>query len=222
MRVTTISSPSRSSRPSARVSAKLRVVMFGPKPTSSAVQPRKAAVARRASVTSESLRTLVSNAPPRFALSSRRYLAIAWITSSGTCEPAGPSKKARPRLSAVNRARTASTSRTAVLIDATLSWPHVSGHRGTDRARHRVGTWRRLEGDRPQRRPQHVRGSRGRAGGRRSGDQLRPRPRARAEDPQLRPGRGLVGLAGAGRALLGAAGSPRAHDGSARGLMFHV
>ena len=71
-RVTTISSPARSSRPSVRVRAKLSVVMFWPKPTSSASQPRNRAAVWWAVTISASLRTLVSNGPPRFALDSRR------------------------------------------------------------------------------------------------------------------------------------------------------
>ena len=46
--------------------------MFGPKPTSSASQPRKPAAVTRASVTSDSVRMLVSKAPPTLALSCRR------------------------------------------------------------------------------------------------------------------------------------------------------
>ena len=50
----------------------------------------------------------VANGPPRFAFASRRYVAIASITESGTCVPPGPSKNASGRCSAVKRARTAS------------------------------------------------------------------------------------------------------------------
>jgi hypothetical protein len=66
-----------------RESAKFSVVMFWPNTTSSGVQPRNAAAAIRAFDTSASLRTLASNAPPRFAFDSRRYAAIASITASG-------------------------------------------------------------------------------------------------------------------------------------------
>ena len=60
-------------RPSARVSAKLSVVMFWPKIVSSGRQPRKRAAVACACSTSSSLRRLAANAPPRFAFDSRRY-----------------------------------------------------------------------------------------------------------------------------------------------------
>src|SRR6266516_4615937 len=103
--VTTISSPASSSRPAARESAKFSVVMFAPNATSSAPQPRNPAATRRASPTRRSLRTLVSNGPPRFAFDPRRYAAIASTTSSGACVPPGASKNASSRSSAENRFR---------------------------------------------------------------------------------------------------------------------
>ena len=71
-RVTRISSPAVRVRPSARVSAKLSVVMFAPKIVSSGRQPRKRAAVAWACSTSASLRRLVANFPPRFAFDSRR------------------------------------------------------------------------------------------------------------------------------------------------------
>src|SRR2546423_9592418 len=103
--VTTISSPASSSRPAARESAKLSVVMFAPNTTSSTLQPRNPAATRRAWPTRRSLRTLVSNGPPRLAFDSRRYPAIASITSSGACVPPGASKNVSSRSSAENRFR---------------------------------------------------------------------------------------------------------------------
>ena len=97
------------------MSAKFSVVMFAPKTTSSGVQPRKPAPTRRDSSTSASVRRLVSYGPLTFAFDSRRYVAIASMTSSGTWEPPGPSKKISSRERAENRARTATTSRATVL-----------------------------------------------------------------------------------------------------------
>ena len=71
-RVTTTSSPAFQSRAAVRESAKLSVVMFAPKPTSSGVAPRKRAAVSWASSTTSSLRRLVSKGPPRFAFDSRR------------------------------------------------------------------------------------------------------------------------------------------------------
>ena len=92
--VTRISSPGRSSRASARVSAKFSVVMLAPKATSSWSQPRKSAAASLALVTSASVARLVAKAPPEFAFASRKWAEIASMTSSGTCVPPGPSKNA--------------------------------------------------------------------------------------------------------------------------------
>ena len=70
--VTTISSPASSSRPTVRLSAKLSVVMFAPKTTSSGEQPRNAPPARRDSSTSSSVRRLVEYGPLTFAFEVRR------------------------------------------------------------------------------------------------------------------------------------------------------
>ena len=70
--VTTISSPASSSRPTVRLSAKLSVVMFAPKTTSSGEQPRNSPPARRDSSTSSSVRRLVEYGPLTFAFEVRR------------------------------------------------------------------------------------------------------------------------------------------------------
>lgn len=110
-RVTTSSSPSRSSRANARESEKLRLVMFCPKTTASASQPRKRPAAARASSTIRPTRWLVGNGPPRLAADSRIAVATASLTASGTWLPPGVSKKAVLPWSALNRERTASTSK---------------------------------------------------------------------------------------------------------------
>jgi hypothetical protein len=72
-RVTTISSPGRSSRPIARLTAKVSVVMLGPKTISSAdAALRKAAAACRTCPIRASDRSLVTNAPPWFAFIVRQ------------------------------------------------------------------------------------------------------------------------------------------------------
>ena len=59
---------------------------------------------------SASVRMLVPYGPPTFAFDSRKYVATASITESGTCVPPGPSKSVSPLSSDEKRARTASTS----------------------------------------------------------------------------------------------------------------
>jgi hypothetical protein len=66
------------------VSAKLSVVMFAPKATSSGEQPRNRPAVARDSSTRASVRRLDSYGPLTFAFDSRRYVEIASITSSGT------------------------------------------------------------------------------------------------------------------------------------------
>src|SRR6188472_2684126 len=114
--VTSTSSPASSVRAKARVRRKLRPVMLGPKATSRASQRRKSAARCLACSIRSTVRREVSNEPPTFALSSRRYAATASITSSGHCVPPGPSKNASGRCSAVNRARTASMSSASVVL----------------------------------------------------------------------------------------------------------
>ena len=75
--------------------------MLGPKATSPGSQPRNAPARSCAVATSSSVRRDVSYGAPMFAFDSRRYRAIASITSSGHCVPPGPSKKASRRSSAV-------------------------------------------------------------------------------------------------------------------------
>src|SRR5262249_8207497 len=115
-RVTLNFAPSRHTRATARERAKFSVVMLAPKTTSSAEQPRKPAPARRASATRASVCLEVSKSQPTFAFDSRRYVAIAAITSSGTCVPPGPSKKASSRRRAEKRLLTATTSSATVAI----------------------------------------------------------------------------------------------------------
>ncbi|CAA9483383.1 MAG: ATP-dependent Clp protease adaptor protein ClpS, partial [uncultured Solirubrobacteraceae bacterium] len=91
-----------------------------------------------------------------------------------------------------------------------------SDHRAPADRRTRLRAGRRVEGDRPQRRPQHVR-PRG----------VDPRPlhpgrhgrqglRDGRPDPHDGPGHRVDGAEGDGRALLGAALRRGAHDGPAR------
>ena len=74
--------------------------MLGPKIVSPGAQPRNAAARSWARSTSSSVRLEVSYGAPMFAFESRRYAAIASITSSGHCVPPGPSKNASRRCSA--------------------------------------------------------------------------------------------------------------------------
>ena len=67
-----ISSPASNSRPAVRESAKLSVVMFGPKTISSLLEPRNRAAVARARSNSTSVRRLVSYGPLTFAFDSRR------------------------------------------------------------------------------------------------------------------------------------------------------
>ena len=67
-RVTTISSPGWKVRARERLMWKVRVVMLGPKTTSSASQPRRSATAWWASWITWSVRRLVSKAPWVLAL----------------------------------------------------------------------------------------------------------------------------------------------------------
>jgi hypothetical protein len=90
--------------------------MLGPNATSSLLHPRNSAARSRACTISASVRREVSYGAPVFAFDSRKYPAIASITSSGHCVPPGPSKKASGRWSALNRTRTASTSSAAVVL----------------------------------------------------------------------------------------------------------
>src|SRR5206468_12007948 len=71
----------------------------------------------RALSTMASTRRPVSYGAPRFPLASRSARAIASPTSSGTCEPPGASRKAKPPCSDENRRRTASTSSSVVLME---------------------------------------------------------------------------------------------------------
>src|SRR5438477_7528537 len=110
-------SPSFQSREAVRESAKSSTVMFVPKTTSSAEQLRKRAASARAVSTIASTRLPVSYGAPRLPLASRSARAIAWPTSSGTCEPPGASKNAKPPCSDENRLRTDSTSSSVALME---------------------------------------------------------------------------------------------------------
>ena len=70
--VTITSSPSAHSRAAVRVQAKLRVVMFWPKASSSGSAVRNRLAVSRARTTSSSVRRLVSYGPLTFAFDVRR------------------------------------------------------------------------------------------------------------------------------------------------------
>ena len=70
--VTTISSPALNSRPIARASAKVMVVMFCPNTTSPGWQLKKSAIAARVDAIIASFRRLVSKAPHVFAFALTR------------------------------------------------------------------------------------------------------------------------------------------------------
>ena len=91
-RVTTTSSPGPQVRASARLTAKVRLVMFWPKTTSSGRPPRKSAIASRAAATTASASRLAPKAPPMLEVPTRRRPAIASITPAGTWVPPGPSR----------------------------------------------------------------------------------------------------------------------------------
>ena len=100
-----------------RDSVKSSEVMFGPKITSSGWQPRNRAALASASPKISLTRRLVAYPAPRLALASRSAAAIASPTSSGTCEPPGASRNAKPCRSDEKRARIAATS---------MLWPAIS------------------------------------------------------------------------------------------------
>src|SRR3990170_7052402 len=81
------------------------------------------------------------------------------------------------------------------------------------------GPRRALARDRPQRRSQHLRGSRLRALGRAPRGRLRPGDGVREPDPYHRAGHRLVGAPGAGGALLEPAPGLRADDGTTRSAL---
>src|SRR5258708_7490714 len=110
-------SPSFQSRDAVRESVKSTTVMFVPKTMSSGEQLRKRPASARARSTIASTRRPVSYGAPRFPLASRSASAIARPTSSGTCDPPGASRKAKPPRSDEKRLRTASTSSTVALME---------------------------------------------------------------------------------------------------------
>src|ERR1700758_2251953 len=116
-RETRMRSPSFQSRDAVRESMKSSTVMFVPKTTSSGEQLRKRPASPRARSTMASTRRPVSYGAPRFPLASRSASAIAAPTSSGTCEPPGASRNAKPPRRDENRLRTAGTSSTVALMD---------------------------------------------------------------------------------------------------------
>jgi hypothetical protein len=97
-------------RPAVRDSVKSSEVMFAPKITSSGWQPRNRAALASACSRISLTRWLVAYTAPRFALASRSAAATAAPTSSGTCEPPGASRNAKPCRSDEKRARIAATS----------------------------------------------------------------------------------------------------------------
>src|ERR1700751_704567 len=110
-------SPSFQSRDAVRESVKSSTVMFVPNTTSSGEQLRKRPASARARSTIASTRRPVSYGAPRLPLASRRASAIARPTSSGTWEPPGASRNAKPPRSDENRSRTAATSSTVALME---------------------------------------------------------------------------------------------------------
>src|SRR5579864_1260021 len=114
---TRMRSPSFQSRDAVRESVKSSTVMFVPNTTSSGEQLRKRPASARARSTIASTRRPVSYGAPRLPLASRRASAIARPTSSGTWEPPGASRNAKPPRSDENRSRTAATSSTVALME---------------------------------------------------------------------------------------------------------
>ena len=110
-------SPSFQSRDAVRESVKSSTVMFVPNTTSSGEQLRKQPASARARSTIASTRRPVSYGAPRLPLASRSASAIARPTSSGTCEPPGASRNAKPPRRDENRSRTAATSSTVALME---------------------------------------------------------------------------------------------------------
>src|SRR5579864_2222927 len=220
-RVTTISSPALSVRPTVRESAKLSVVMFAPKIASSGSHQRNDAALSRACVTSASLRRLLPKCPPRFAFDSRRYAAIASTTESGHCVPPGPSRKAVGPCNAVKRARTASTSSAVTATEGhyPVAREHSRASEGAARPRRTERPRPRVARDRAERRPQHLRRRRVRALVGPPRRRLLRRDASRESHPQLGAGGRVVGRARAGGAVLGAARRPQSDDGSARAIL---
>ena len=66
--------------------------MLGPKAISSGSLPVSAPAAPRASATSAAVSRDVAKAPPSLAVPRSSWSRIASITTSGTCEPPGPSR----------------------------------------------------------------------------------------------------------------------------------
>ena len=91
--------------------------MFVPNTTSSGEQPRKRPASARARSRISSTRRPVSYGAPRLADASRSARAIASPTSSGTCEPPGASRNAKPPWSEEKRRRTASTSSSVAFME---------------------------------------------------------------------------------------------------------
>jgi len=91
--------------------------MFVAKTTASGEQLRNRAASARAVSTIASTRRPVSYGAPRLPLASRSARAIASPTSSGTCEPPGASRKAKPHCSDEKRRRTAATSSSVALME---------------------------------------------------------------------------------------------------------
>ena len=105
-RVPTTRSPGRSVTPTARVKAKVRVVMLAPKQTPSAEAPSRAATLSRVRSSSASQASAALNEPPALALLPLdAQSVIASIAVSTICVPAGPSKRAHPSRTPGNRAR---------------------------------------------------------------------------------------------------------------------
>ena len=109
-RVTTTSSPGSHVAASVRAMANVSSVMLRPNTTPRASAPSRSATAARASWTMPSAVRSASVTVPRLASGLRRVRATASATESGTCDPPGPSKCAKPAFRAGKRSRTAATS----------------------------------------------------------------------------------------------------------------
>ena len=90
--------------------AKVSSVMLRPKITPRASTPSRSAIAARAAWTTASAVRSASVTVPRLASGATSVRATASATASGTWDPPGPSKCAKPAFRAGNRSRRAATS----------------------------------------------------------------------------------------------------------------
>ncbi len=109
-RVTTTSSPGAQVLASALETSYVRAVIDRPWTMPRGCAPRRSAIAVRKSTTHDSARRSAAVTVPRLAMAAVRVAVTAAATTSGTCEPPGPSKWAAPCARAGKWARTALTS----------------------------------------------------------------------------------------------------------------